>query len=567
MWRNFYARFAPKNTAVRALSVETRRRQRRKRLLIGLGVIVGGVAWWKTVTYIKKKMEPAFEGEKEKIVIVGSGFSSLGMLDNIDTRKFDVTVISPTSYFLFTPLLAEATVGTVAFDSIVEPVRKYGERNEKEFNYFEAVCQDVFVKEKKIICKPINHASPDFEVPYDHLVVAVGRWNNENDIPGVKQNANFLTTLGDAHRIRNRILDSLESMNLPNITEEEKIKKLHFIVVGGGPIARQTAMQINEFLHEKTKAEFKELRDYTKVSIINMKDHINNHYDSIISSYVSKKSRRTDVNVINDRVKELKNDSIVLLTPENEYKTIHFGACIWSTGTKALPITQRLGEKFKEQYNAIALVVDSRLRLLGDNNIYALGDCATIDQRTLIDKCEKTFLKSDQNKDGYIDMGEFKTLCEYLGQKYPGLLHLKEYAEDVFNQYNKDKDLGLDMEEFRSALMMLNNKITRFPSSASTALQQGQFLGQYFNNGEHKKPEEEKSMVFKYKHFGGYEYIGAEGGLVPRGSKGGAIMSGPGAWWLWNNIYFSSVFGLRMILQTSTSYLFSRLFGHSTSRI
>lgn len=39
-------------------------------------------------------------------------------------EKIDLTLVSPRNYFLYTPLLPQASVGTVEERSIVEPVRK-----------------------------------------------------------------------------------------------------------------------------------------------------------------------------------------------------------------------------------------------------------------------------------------------------------------------------------------------------------------------------------------------------------------------------------------------------------
>ena len=63
-------------------------------------------------------------GEREKIVILGTGWGAAAFLKGIDTRLFDVTVISPRNYFLFTPMLAGASVGTVDYRSITQPIRE-----------------------------------------------------------------------------------------------------------------------------------------------------------------------------------------------------------------------------------------------------------------------------------------------------------------------------------------------------------------------------------------------------------------------------------------------------------
>lgn len=61
---------------------------------------------------------------KEKLVVLGAGWGSAAFLHGIDTEKYDVTIISPRNYFLFTPMLAGASVGTVDFRSITQPIRE-----------------------------------------------------------------------------------------------------------------------------------------------------------------------------------------------------------------------------------------------------------------------------------------------------------------------------------------------------------------------------------------------------------------------------------------------------------
>jgi hypothetical protein len=62
--------------------------------------------------------------EKERIVILGTGWGAAALLKGIDTNLYDVTVISPRNFFLFTPMLAGASVGSVEYRSITEPIRE-----------------------------------------------------------------------------------------------------------------------------------------------------------------------------------------------------------------------------------------------------------------------------------------------------------------------------------------------------------------------------------------------------------------------------------------------------------
>ena len=62
--------------------------------------------------------------QKEKIVILGTGWGAASFLKTVDDTLYDVTVISPRNHFVFTPMLAGASVGTLEFRSITEPVRE-----------------------------------------------------------------------------------------------------------------------------------------------------------------------------------------------------------------------------------------------------------------------------------------------------------------------------------------------------------------------------------------------------------------------------------------------------------
>ena len=43
--------------------------------------------------------------EKKELLILGTGWGSVSVLKHIDRDKYNVTIVSPRNYFLFTPLL------------------------------------------------------------------------------------------------------------------------------------------------------------------------------------------------------------------------------------------------------------------------------------------------------------------------------------------------------------------------------------------------------------------------------------------------------------------------------
>lgn len=52
---------------------------------------------------------PPAASDRERIVVLGTGWGAAAFLKGIDTGRFDVTVVSPRNYFVFTPMLAGAS--------------------------------------------------------------------------------------------------------------------------------------------------------------------------------------------------------------------------------------------------------------------------------------------------------------------------------------------------------------------------------------------------------------------------------------------------------------------------
>ena len=60
---------------------------------------------------------------RTRVVVLGTGWAAHAIAKIIDVSKVDVTVVSPRNYFIFTPMLAATSVGTVEYRSILEHIR------------------------------------------------------------------------------------------------------------------------------------------------------------------------------------------------------------------------------------------------------------------------------------------------------------------------------------------------------------------------------------------------------------------------------------------------------------
>jgi NADH dehydrogenase FAD-containing subunit len=196
---------------------------------------------------IEAATDPERHRRRERVVVLGSGWAGYALVRDLDPAKYERVIISPRSYFVFTPLLASTSVGTLEFRSVLEPVRRLvpdrfhqgwaddvdfanktiyvetnpdadeinsrtlppatqlSENHENESGS-SAVCV-VEASPSSAVKETLTKRKGDIiTVPYDKLVIAVGAYSQTFGVPGVREHANFLRDIGDARCIRIRIL-------------------------------------------------------------------------------------------------------------------------------------------------------------------------------------------------------------------------------------------------------------------------------------------------------------------------------------------------------------------------
>lgn len=465
--------------------------------------------------------------EREHLVVVGGGWGAVALLQSLDPGKYCVTVISPTNYFLFTPLLPSAAVGTVEPRSLVEGMRRILQR--LNGHYFQGEAVDLVLPsssslsssassassdpsplfydsragrnkhllEVAAVAEGNNHNSHPFQthvyVPYDKLVIACGSVSNSHGIPGL-EHCYHLKTIADVQSIRSRIVNNLEIASLPTTSPSERERLLSFVVCGGGPTGVETAAEIFDLVNEDVTRLYPHIVPaQVKVSVIQSREHILNTYSERISQYAEEKFNRSDVNLItNARVKSVSADSVtytVRPTGRDGGKdqvselTIPAGFTLWSTGIAMNPFTRRVASLVPNQFHQKALVVDSHLRVKGSpgGSIYAVGDAATNDH-CLIDHLYEWIDRHDKDHDGCLTYDEFTAVVSDIRRAgYP--LAKKHFAklDSLFGEYDRNQDGRLSTNELSELLLMLQKNTTSYPATAQTASQQGKYLGKMLN--------------------------------------------------------------------------------------
>ncbi|KAL2457916.1 External alternative NAD(P)H-ubiquinone oxidoreductase B1 [Forsythia ovata] len=505
------------------------------------------------------------EPQKKKVVVLGTGWAGTSFLKDLDLKSYDVQVVSPRNYFAFTPLLPSVTCGRVEARSIVEPVRNIIKKRSGEIQFWEAECLKIDPANKKVICcsnVEENAARNDkFSLEYDYLVIAVGAQVNTFNTPGVFEHCHFLKEIEDAQRIRRTVIDCFEKAVLPGMTEEERKTNLHFVIVGGGPTGVEFAADLHDFVHEDLVKIYPLVKDLVKITVIQSGDHILNMFDKRISSFAEQKFQRDGIEVLTGcRVIRVSDKLInVKMKSTGEDISIPHGIVVWSTGLGTRPLLRDFMQQIG-QGNRRILATDEWLRVEGCEDVYALGDCATIDQRKIMEDISSIFKAADKDDSGFLTIEEFQDVVEDIIIRYPQVelylksKHFSEVTDLLKDSEGNDRD-AVTIEGFELALSHVDSKMKSLPATAQVAAQQGAYLSRCFNikeKGKHdpegplrfRGPGRHEFRPFRYKHF--VQFVALGGEQVAAELPGDRVSMGRSTQWLWYSVYARTAFHTKM---------------------
>ncbi|KAM5588415.1 external alternative NAD(P)H-ubiquinone oxidoreductase B2, mitochondrial-like [Rosa sericea] len=527
--------------------------------------------------------------ERKKVVVLGTGWAGTSFLRSLKNSSYDVHVVSPRNYFAFTPLLPSVTCGTVEPRSIVEPIRNIVRKKKIGFQFTEAECLKIDAKEKKIYCRSnLENGEKEFVVDYDYLVISVGANVNTFNTPGVMENCHFLKEVEDAQKIRRTVIECFEKASLPTVSDEEKERILHFAIVGGGPTGVEFAAELHDYVNEDLVKLYPGVKDKVKITLLEAGNHILSMFDKRITEFAEEKFRREGINVKTGAM-VTKVDDKQITTKEmktGEISTMPYGMALWSTGIGTRPFIRDFMNQIG-QANRRVLATDEWLRVEGCDKVYALGDCATINQRKVLEDISAIFSKADKDKSGTLTVQEWKEVINDICERYPQVeLYLKNMQmRDIVDLLKETKgasateSVELNIEDFKIALSKVDSQMKMLPATAQVAAQEGAYLASCFNRMEkcEKYPEgplrfrgegRHRFHPFRYKHLGQFAPLGGEqtAAQLPV-LPGDGVSIGYSSQWLWYSVYASKQVSWRNRGMVISDWVRRFIFGRDSSQI
>ncbi|KAJ4869017.1 Internal alternative NAD(P)H-ubiquinone oxidoreductase A1 [Raphanus sativus] len=320
-------------------------------------------------------LAPTKEGEKPRLLVLGSGWAGCRLMKGIDTSIYDVVCVSPRNHMVFTPLLASTCVGTLEFRSVAEPISRIQPAISREPGsyYFLANCSRLDSQNHEVHCETVTDALSTvkpwkFKIAYDKLVLACGAEASTFGINGVLENAIFLREVHHAQEIRRKLLLNLMLSEVPGLGVEEKKRLLHCVVVGGGPTGVEFSGELSDFIMKDVRQRYAHVKDDIRVTLIEARDILSS-FDDGLRQYAIKQLNKSGVKLVRGIVKEVKPQRLIL----DDGTEVPYGLLVWSTGVGPSSFVRSL-DLPKDPGGRIG--IDEWMRVPSVQDVFAIGDCS-----------------------------------------------------------------------------------------------------------------------------------------------------------------------------------------------
>ena len=307
---------------------------------------------------------------KRRIVILGGGFG--GLYTALELEKnlaadsgVEITLVNRDNFFLFTPMLHEVAASDLDPTDIVNPIRKLLQQTQ----FFVGNVETIDLNAKKVIVWHGEGRHPH-ELPYDHLVIALGSVANFLTLPGVEERALTMKSLNDAVGLRSRLIEHLDEADFECCPNIRKLL-LTVVVAGAGFAGVETIAAVNDFLREAVQFYPNLTAEMIHVVLVEHGPAILPELSSALGVYAQQKLARRGVEIrLQTAVTSMVESGVTL----SDGTLIETNTLIWAAGGAPNPLLATL-PCIKEKGK---LIVDTTLEIPGWPGVWALGDCAAI---------------------------------------------------------------------------------------------------------------------------------------------------------------------------------------------
>jgi NADH dehydrogenase len=302
-----------------------------------------------------------------RIVIAGGGIGGLAAARHLDTliggrRDVEITLVNRENFFLLSPLLFEACSGVIELRHCAQPIRPCLHR----VRFIEGTVEQIDVERR--VVRAIVADGAMHELPYDHVVVALGATTNLSLIRG-SEHARTFKTVSDAFHLRNHVIEQLEYASVETDPARRQ-QRLTVVVIGGGQVGVELLGELTAFFQDELRY-YPQLRsEKPRFHLFEAGDRLLPESKPFLAEYADRVLRdRGAVIHVATPVQAIEPTLVRWAGGEVEANTIVLAAGIVPSGIAAATQVSR------DRRGRIT--TDATLQSTSDPHVWAFGDCAS----------------------------------------------------------------------------------------------------------------------------------------------------------------------------------------------
>jgi NADH dehydrogenase len=303
------------------------------------------------------------------IVIVGGGFGGTTLARCLERRLppgWELTLVSEESTTTFHPLLAEVVGASVFPEQVVAPIRQMLRRSRFVMGRVSRV-------DTQARTLHAHTLAGERELPFDHLVLALGTRANLDLVPGLAEHALPLKLVGDALFIRNRVLQRLARMELES--DPARRRRLgSFVVIGGGFSGVEVAGALADFTRGALRYYPRVAADELSVTLLHDGGRLLPELPDCLGDAAARSLQQRGVRVqLLARAAAVHAQGVVLA----DGRSVEGETVVCTIGTRVNPLLAQLGLPL--QRGRLPTAPDLSVPgAPGEGRLWALGDCALV---------------------------------------------------------------------------------------------------------------------------------------------------------------------------------------------
>jgi NADH dehydrogenase len=317
-----------------------------------------------------------------RIVIVGGGAGGLELATLLGNRlgkhkRAHITLVDKNRTHIWKPMLHEIASGSM--DYTLHEIDYLAQAHWHHFRYRIGALTGIDRAQKLIYLAAYEDSdgelvTPQRSLPYDTLVIAVGSRTNDFNIPGVAEYAIEMDTAAQAEHFHQKLVNACIRAHAQ--TAALQPYQLQVAIIGVGATGVELAAELHKSIRTLVKYGLDSIeadRDVT-LTLIEAAPRILPGLPERISADAAQILTRLKVNICtNARVAAVHEHSVELSTG----KQIPAELIVWAAGIRAPAVLKTLDGLATNAINQ--LLVKATLQTTLDENIFALGDCASAD--------------------------------------------------------------------------------------------------------------------------------------------------------------------------------------------